>query len=62
MLKKIIIFVPHQDDEINLVGNILDELVEHYSVYIVYSSLEMDSKKAETRKKRGNEFMYVIWN
>lgn len=51
MLKKIIIFVPHQDDEINLVGNILDELAEHYSVYIVYSSLEMDSKKAETRKK-----------
>lgn len=51
MLKKIIIFVPHQDDEINLVGNILDELVEHYSVYIVYSSLEMDSKKAKIRKK-----------
>ena len=51
MLKKIIIFVPHQDDEINLVGNILDELVKHYSVYIVYSSLEMDSKKAEIRKK-----------
>lgn len=50
-MEKLIVFVPHQDDEINLVGNILFELVKKYEVYIVYSSLEIDKSKAEIRKR-----------
>lgn len=50
-MKKLIVFVPHQDDEINLVGNILSDLVRKYEVYIIYSSLDIDKKKAAVRKK-----------
>ena len=45
------IFVPHQDDEINLVGNILSQLVSKYEVYIVYSSLESDTDKGNIRRE-----------
>ena len=48
---KLVIFVPHQDDETNLVGNILSYLVKQYDVYIVYSSLDANPDKALIRKK-----------
>lgn len=44
-------FVPHQDDETNLAGNILSYLVKKYDVYVVYSSLEVNPDKASIRKK-----------
>lgn len=50
-MKRVVIFVPHQDDETNLVGNILADLVRKYNTYIVYSSLEIDADKAYIRKK-----------
>lgn len=40
---KLVIFVPHQDDETNLAGNILSYLVKQYDVYVVYSSLDAKS-------------------
>lgn len=48
-MTRMAIFVPHQDDETNLVGNILAEFVKEYEVFIVYSSLDTDKKKAEIR-------------
>lgn len=45
------IFVPHQDDEINLVGNILSQLTREYEVYIVYSSIDSAVKKGNIRKR-----------
>ena len=48
---KLVIFVPHQDDETNLTGNILSYLVKQYDVYIVYSSLDANPDKALIRKK-----------
>jgi len=48
---KLVIFVPHQDDETNLAGNILSYLVKQYDVYVVYSSLDANPYKASTRKK-----------
>lgn len=50
-MEKLVIFVPHQDDETNLVGNILSYLVKQYDVYIVYSSLDANPDKALIRKK-----------
>lgn len=44
-------FVPHQDDETNLTGNILADLVKKYDVYVVYSSLDVNPDKALIRKK-----------
>lgn len=49
-MEKSVIFVPHQDDEINLVGNILMDLVKKYDTYIVYSSLEVNLELAKIRK------------
>lgn len=48
---KLVIFVPHQDDETNLVGNILSYLVRQYDVYVVYSSLDANPDKALIRKQ-----------
>ena len=50
-MEKLVIFVPHQDDETNLAGNILSYLVKKYDVYVVYSSLEVNPDKASIRKK-----------
>ena len=50
-VEKLVIFVPHQDDETNLAGNILSYLVKKYDVYIVYSSLDANPDKALIRKK-----------
>ena len=48
---KLVIFVPHQDDETNLAGNILSYLVKQYDVYVVYSSLDANPDKALIRKQ-----------
>jgi len=48
---KLVIFVPHQDDETNLAGNILSYLVRQYDVYVVYSSLDANPDKARIRKQ-----------
>lgn len=48
---KLVIFVPHQDDETNLAGNILSYLVKQYNVYVVYSSLDANPDKALIRKQ-----------
>ena len=50
-MEKLVIFVPHKDDETNLAGNILSYLVKKYDVYVVYSSLEVNPDKASIRKK-----------
>lgn len=58
-MEKLIVFIPHQDDEINLVGNILFDLVKKYEVYIVYSSSDADIKKATIRKKEAINSCFV---
>lgn len=53
--RKMAIFVPHQDDEVNLVGNILGDLIKKYDIYIIYSSLDISTEKAVIRKNRSNK-------
>lgn len=50
-MEKLVLFVPHQDDETNLAGNILSYLVRQYDVYVVYSSLDANPDKALIRKQ-----------
>ena len=50
-----LIIVPHQDDEINLCGNILDVIVENWDLYIVYSSLDSRKQYGLQRKKEAIE-------
>lgn len=50
-MEKLVLFVPHQDDETNLAGNILSYLVRQYDVYVVYSSLDANLDKALIRKQ-----------
>lgn len=45
-----LIFVPHQDDEINLIGNCIDLLNHSFNVQIVYSSTDSDKKMGRIRK------------
>lgn len=55
MEKTALIVVPHQDDEINLVGNILDKVTEQFTTYVIYSSLDSNETKAKIRKKEALE-------
>lgn len=50
MAKKALVIVPHQDDETCLAGNIIGVIKSKYEVYVMYSSLESDEKKGNTRK------------
>lgn len=50
-MEKLVLFVPHQDDETNLAGNLLSYLVRQYDVYVVYSSLDANPDKALIRKQ-----------
>ena len=45
-----LIIVPHQDDETNLVGNIMDVLTQ-YEVYVLYSSIDTNHRHAIVRKQ-----------
>ena len=45
-----LIIVPHQDDETNLVGNIMDVLTQ-YEVYVLYSSIDTNPRHAIVRKQ-----------
>jgi len=56
---KSLILVPHQDDEINLVGNILSRLVAYSDVYVVYSSLSIEFSKAAIREKEARQALAV---
>ena len=58
-MNRVIVFVPHQDDETNLAGNILSALAEKYDTYVVYSSLEMDKSKARIREKEAINACFV---
>lgn len=58
--KKILIVVPHQDDEINLMGNILDELSKNNEVYVTYTVEPEDEKKAGIRKKEALNALQVF--
>ena len=51
MKKKAFMIVPHQDDEINLAGNIIDKILREYELYILYSSLDKREKEGAIRKK-----------
>lgn len=48
---KVLIIVPHQDDEINLAGNILRTLVRNNDVYVIFSSLDVHVERGKTRKE-----------
>ena len=50
-MKKCFLVIPHQDDEINLAGNILDRLAEAYELYVIYSSLDTRLKERSIRRQ-----------
>lgn len=54
------VFVPHQDDEINLIGNISGRITKMYETYIVYSSLDNEERKAAIRKKEAIEACKIL--
>ena len=59
-MKKSLILVPHQDDEINLVGNIVDKIKNEYELYVVYSSLDVRSEYGKIRKQEAYASC-VVW-
>lgn len=50
-MRKAFVIVPHQDDEVNLVGNIMEIICEHYEVFVVYSSLDSIEHNSKIRQK-----------
>lgn len=52
--KKLLLIVPHQDDEINVMGSLSEELLQKgYEVFVVYTTNGDYEFKAETRIKEG---------
>ncbi len=51
MSKNALIIVPHQDDETNLAGNIIDVVKSKYELYVLYSSLDAEKKRGNIRKQ-----------
>lgn len=60
MEDNILVFVPHQDDEIDLIGNIIDRLKKYGNIIIVYSSLDKREKQGSIRKKEAIEACKVF--
>ena len=61
IMKKALLVVPHQDDEINLAGNIIDKIKEDFDLYILYSSLDSREEEARIRKQEAYDACSV-WN
>lgn len=61
MNERALIIVPHQDDEVNLAGNIIDIIKEKYDLYILYSSIDPVPEKGKIRKKEALEAC-SIWD
>lgn len=57
---KTFVFVPHQDDEVNLIGNCVDSFLKISDVYIVYSSIDRDAKKANIRKDEAQRACKIL--
>ncbi len=51
MMSNALLVVPHQDDETNLAGNIIDVIKEKYDLFILYSSLDTRPEKGKVRKQ-----------
>lgn len=49
--QKALVLVPHQDDEINILGNVFDRIIKDWEVYVIYSSIDKSAKIGEIRKK-----------
>lgn len=49
-MENILVVVPHQDDESNLIGNCIENLKELGNIILVYTSIEQDVKKSRIRK------------
>ena len=50
-MMKALIIVPHQDDETNLAGNIIDVIMRQYDLYVLYSSLDANPTRGRIRKQ-----------
>lgn len=50
-MDNVMIFVPHQDDEINLIGNSIDKIKSLGNVIIIYTSLDKRKKEAKIRER-----------
>lgn len=61
MRQKALIVVPHQDDETNLAGNIIEVIMKQYDLYILYSSLDRDPERGRIRKIEATAACSV-WN
>ena len=53
--KNILILVPHQDDETNLVGNVMEVLTRD-EVYVLYSSIDTNPEAIEVTSKNLKKF------
>lgn len=60
MSQKLLILVPHQDDEINIAGILIRKLIKDYDIYVVYSTNGDFKYKAETRQKEAVDSLKIL--
>lgn len=48
-MKKALLLVPHQDDETDLAGNIIDVIKEKFDLYVLYGSLDIRDREGRIR-------------
>ena len=59
-MAKAFLIVPHQDDEVNLAGNIIDVIKEKYEIVVIYTSLDARPKNAQIRRREAYEACAVL--
>lgn len=57
---KALVLVPHQDDDIIMMGNIFNIINNKYEVYVVFSSLDRNPTMGKTRKKEACDGLSVF--
>lgn len=51
MKKKIFVFIPHQDDEVNLIGNCSTFLKEYFDITVIFVCSEKNKSKRKIRRQ-----------
>ena len=59
-MKNCVILVPHEDDEINLCGNVLSKIVKKFNTYVIFSSIDVNPKMAAVRKQEAINSCHIF--
>lgn len=60
LMDNILVVVPHQDDEINLIGNCIDSIRKLGNIILIYTSLDKENGQDKIRRKEAYEACRIL--